>query len=362
MFSGKWRTRVAEQDDELVALRRENEALRQENRQLADLVAQTQAEQAALNGYSRYQSELHDKLGMFDDSMKQTRDGVVHQAEILRGEVDHLKANSGVFAQTSEMLSSFSSSLTHMAEQGVSSVESVSQLKTRVSEISNIVGLIKAISDQTNLLALNAAIEAARAGEQGRGFAVVADEVRALAQRTHQATQDISVLVDGINTDTAAASASIGNLSTEATRLASDVSSSSQTLDEMVVMGDHMTGLIENIALSSFCEAVKLDHLLFKLMVYLRLFNQDQNLELSDHKNCRLGKWYLTPETQETYRNDRSFSQLDDPHRLCHESASEALHKAQHKDWNAVVQSLNSMEVASLKVNQVLVALANRDA
>ena len=54
------------------------------------------------------------------------------------------------------------------------------------------------------------------------------------------------------------------------------------------------------------------------------------------------------------------FALLDDPHRICHESASHALHQAQHKDWSAVVASLDSMETASLKVNQVLQALAHR--
>ncbi|WP_298722171.1 methyl-accepting chemotaxis protein [uncultured Oceanisphaera sp.] len=91
-----------------------------------------------------------------------------------------------------------SSQIGKLAEDIGKSLNTINQLEAESLNIGSILDVIKGVAEQTNLLALNAAIEAARAGEQGRGFAVVADEVRALAQRTQQATAEIETLIRGL--------------------------------------------------------------------------------------------------------------------------------------------------------------------
>ncbi len=104
-------------------------------------------------------------------------------------------SGSEIVARTVDVMSRISSRVKESAE-------TIERLGSRSDQIGEIIGTIEDIADQTNLLALNAAIEAARAGEQGRGFAVVADEVRALAERTTKATREIGGMIKSIQDET----------------------------------------------------------------------------------------------------------------------------------------------------------------
>jgi methyl-accepting chemotaxis protein len=135
-----------------------------------------------------------------------------------------------------------------IAERVKESARTVENLGAQSDQIGEIVGTIEDIADQTNLLALNAAIEAARAGEQGRGFAVVADEVRALAERTTKATKEIGSMIKSIQQQTREAVISMEDGVKEVERGTCEASKSGQALEEILEQINSMSMQVSQIA------------------------------------------------------------------------------------------------------------------
>ena len=289
-------------------------------------------------------------------SIRQT---LAESAANSRSQRESLQASGTDYDQIRAILQEVADSLVVIDEQMRGAITEVTELSTVGSKIEAFVSQINEISDQTNLLALNAAIEAARAGEHGRGFAVVADEVRSLASKSAQASAEITNLVSSIGQQTRHVAGQIKSANQTSQVLSGSNGEVLQAVNAFVQLANSMSRAISASAEQGFIQTVKLDHVVWKADVYQSYWGMGSKTaaDFADHHQCRLGKWYYQGDGYQFFSKLPAYRALEEPHRQVHQNGIEALQYVRAGDGEKGLQALQRMENASNVVVEQLTRL-----
>jgi soluble cytochrome b562 len=344
----------ADQLGELSSLQQELATAQDEQQQLRQKIEDNQQ---TLD----YQESLNNLWLNSGVMIADTREELAASTSTLMAQRDDFQESAPLFENILETLSTTVDVAAEIDLKTNSVSESIASLKMVTEGINNFINLIQGISEQTNLLALNAAIEAARAGEQGRGFAVVADEVRALAQRSAEATNEIATLITQINDGMDNVVRGIEHVGEKSRGVKTNSETIQSTTEQIVNLSKQMFEVITCSSDDSFIQTVKMDHIVWKLDVYKVMLGMSNKTidDFSDHTMCRLGQWYYQGEGAEKYGSSSNFRALETPHAGVHQNGISALDAINQGNQQEAVSYIERMEQSSGDVLRILTALSS---